>query len=109
MPTPTIARLLESARNQRPDDETLAREAVELAAEWLKTATAGMHRDERKQSAQLSRMMGDAPGKALTFAMADQVFDLQPCYGLFVHGVIKKQIAVGAGALGMIHRRISMS
>ena len=74
MPRSAIETLLDTVRRSRPDDESLAREAVNLAAEWLKSATEGMHSDERKQSAQLSRMMTDAPGKALTFAMADQVF-----------------------------------
>lgn len=58
----------------QPDDSKLAKEAVELAAKWLKQATMDRTRNERQQAAQLSRMMTDAPGKALTFAMADQVF-----------------------------------
>ena len=65
---------LERIRSTRPDDKTLAQEAVDLAAEWLESACQGMRHDERKQSEQLARMMHDPSGKALTFALADQVF-----------------------------------
>jgi RHH-type transcriptional regulator, proline utilization regulon repressor / proline dehydrogenase / delta 1-pyrroline-5-carboxylate dehydrogenase len=65
---------LQRIRNTRPDDETLAKEAVELAATWLGSARAGMRPTERRQAAQLARMMDDPAGKALTFALADQVF-----------------------------------
>ena len=70
----SLDRRLERIRNTRPDDAALAKEAVELAAEWLETSRDGMRHDERKQSAQLARMMHDPSGKALTFALADQVF-----------------------------------
>jgi RHH-type proline utilization regulon transcriptional repressor/proline dehydrogenase/delta 1-pyrroline-5-carboxylate dehydrogenase len=65
---------LNRIRTTRPSDEALAKEAVELAAEWLESARHDMKGDERKQSAQLARMMDDPAGKALTFALADQVF-----------------------------------
>ncbi|MES2996928.1 MAG: proline dehydrogenase family protein [Verrucomicrobiota bacterium] len=65
---------LDTIRTTPPDDATLAIKAVDLAAEWLHQARETMRHDERKQAAQLSRMMDDAPGKALTLAMADQVF-----------------------------------
>ena len=70
----SLERRLEHVRTTRPDDAALAGEAVELAAEWLETAHHGMLPEERKQSAQLARMMHDPCGKALTFALADQVF-----------------------------------
>ena len=70
----SLDRRLDRIRSKRPDDETLAREAVELAAEWLEAAREGMKHQEKKQSAQLARMMDDPAGKALTFALADQVF-----------------------------------
>lgn len=70
----SLNRRLDRIRTTRPNDEALAKEAVELAAEWLETASHGMLREERKQSAQLARMMHDPSGKALTFALADQVF-----------------------------------
>ncbi len=70
----SLERRLEHIRTTRPDDAALAGEAVELAAEWLETAHDGMLPEERKQSAQLARMMHDPCGKALTFALADQVF-----------------------------------
>ena len=70
----SLERRLEHVRTTCPDDAALAGEAVELAAEWLETAHHGMLPEERKQSAQLARMMHDPCGKALTFALADQVF-----------------------------------
>jgi RHH-type proline utilization regulon transcriptional repressor/proline dehydrogenase/delta 1-pyrroline-5-carboxylate dehydrogenase len=70
----SLERRLERIRSTRPDDEGLANEAVELAAEWLALACQGMRHEERTQSAQLARMMHDPSGKALTFALADQVF-----------------------------------
>lgn len=70
----SLDRRLDRIRSTRPSDEKLAREAVELAAEWLETARHGMRHEEKKQSAQLARMMDDPAGKALTFALADQVF-----------------------------------
>jgi RHH-type transcriptional regulator, proline utilization regulon repressor / proline dehydrogenase / delta 1-pyrroline-5-carboxylate dehydrogenase len=66
--------LLERIRRTRPDDATLAREAVDLAAIWLDEARRAMRPKERRQAAQLARMMNDPAGKALTFALADQVF-----------------------------------
>ncbi len=74
MNTESLDQLLERIRRTRPNDECLAKEAVDLAAKWLESAGKGMLREERKQSAQLARMMHDPPGKALTFALADQVF-----------------------------------
>ena len=65
---------LERIRKAQPDDAELANEAVDLAAQWLETARNDMRRTERKQAAQLARMMRDPSGKALTFALADQVF-----------------------------------
>ncbi len=67
-------RRLERIRRIRPDDESLSLEAVELASEWLEEARRGMRSAEKKQAAQLARMMEDPAGKALTFALADQVF-----------------------------------
>jgi len=74
MTAPALDHRLDRIRTTKPSDEALAREAVELAAEWLEHARKDMKGDERKQSAQLARMMDDPAGKALTFAMADQVF-----------------------------------
>ncbi len=74
MTTDSLTQRLERIRSTRPDDEALAQEAVDLAAEWLESAGRGMLHAERKQSAQLARMMDDPSGKALTFALADQVF-----------------------------------
>ena len=70
----SLEQRLERIRSTRPDDDALALEAVELASEWLQSAGLGMRHVERKQSAQLARMMHDPSGKALTFALADQVF-----------------------------------
>lgn len=74
MTTQALAQRLDRIRATKPADDILAQEAVALAAEWLELARKDMKSDERKQSAQLARMMDDPAGKALTFAMADQVF-----------------------------------
>jgi RHH-type proline utilization regulon transcriptional repressor/proline dehydrogenase/delta 1-pyrroline-5-carboxylate dehydrogenase len=74
MTSPSLDDRLQRIRESRPDDQALAIEAVELAAEWLATADHEMRGSERRQAAQLARMMHDPAGKALTFALADQVF-----------------------------------
>jgi RHH-type proline utilization regulon transcriptional repressor/proline dehydrogenase/delta 1-pyrroline-5-carboxylate dehydrogenase len=56
------------------DDTLLADEAVGLAADLLAAAARGQRFTERRQGAQLARMMRDPAGKAFTLAMADQVF-----------------------------------
>ncbi|BCX50378.1 1-pyrroline-5-carboxylate dehydrogenase [Haloferula helveola] len=61
-------------RTNPVDNASLAREAVELARELLEEAKRTRRIGERLQSRQLAAMMDDAPGKAFTFAMADQVF-----------------------------------
>ena len=58
----------------RPDDASLATEAVELAAELLAESRRSERFAERRQAAQMARMMQDPAGKAFTLAMADQVF-----------------------------------
>lgn len=74
MTSQALEQRLNRIRSSKPSDDVLAQEAVNLAAEWLELARKDMKGDERKQSAQLARMMDDPAGKALTFAMADQVF-----------------------------------
>jgi RHH-type transcriptional regulator, proline utilization regulon repressor / proline dehydrogenase / delta 1-pyrroline-5-carboxylate dehydrogenase len=56
------------------DDAVLARAAVRLAGQWLKASAESLRRTERRQSAQLARMMKDPGGRAFTLALADQVF-----------------------------------
>jgi len=55
-------------------DAQLAQQAVALAATWLRAAKAQETAAERRQGKTLARMMNDPAGKALTFALADQVF-----------------------------------
>lgn len=70
----TFAEHLEEVRREKPADDALARIAVELATSLLQEALAARLPVERKQERQMAAMMGDASGKAFTFAMADQVF-----------------------------------
>src|SRR5690606_3691350 len=70
----SLDRRLDRIRSTRPSDGQLAQEAVELAADWLESARHGMRHDEKKQSAQLARMIEEPALKALTFALVDQVF-----------------------------------
>ncbi len=56
------------------NDAQLAAQAVILAAELLAVSKRREHRAEKRQAAQLARMMDDPSGKAFTLAMADQVF-----------------------------------
>jgi RHH-type transcriptional regulator, proline utilization regulon repressor / proline dehydrogenase / delta 1-pyrroline-5-carboxylate dehydrogenase len=65
-----LAKLL----NNPHDNGLLAREAVSLAADLLRESQKNERWPERRQAAQLARMMGDPAGKAFTMAMADQVF-----------------------------------
>ena len=59
---------------QGVSDEALAQKAVDLAKVILDKATRGQSVGERYQAWKMSRMMEDSAGKALTLAMADQVF-----------------------------------
>lgn len=70
----SVVEILQSVRSGNVDDETLKNKAIELARIILEKSNAGMTSSEKKQAAKLARMMNDAPGKALTLAMADQVF-----------------------------------
>jgi RHH-type proline utilization regulon transcriptional repressor/proline dehydrogenase/delta 1-pyrroline-5-carboxylate dehydrogenase len=65
-----LARLNASTK----DDGLLAGEAVGLAGELLDAARAVEGIAEKRQGAQMARMMRDPAGKAFTLAMADQVF-----------------------------------
>jgi RHH-type proline utilization regulon transcriptional repressor/proline dehydrogenase/delta 1-pyrroline-5-carboxylate dehydrogenase len=108
----SLDRRLDRIRSTRPDDSALAQEAVELAAEWLESARGEMRSEEKKQSAQLARMMEDPAGKALTFALADQVFrppthersakrfrDLIDDYGVPEYLPAIERVGMKAGAL----------
>lgn len=52
----------------------MAVQAVNMAADLLKAAQHKETARQRKQAAQIGRMMDDPAGKALTMAMADQIF-----------------------------------
>jgi RHH-type proline utilization regulon transcriptional repressor/proline dehydrogenase/delta 1-pyrroline-5-carboxylate dehydrogenase len=103
---------LELCRRTRPDDARLAAEAVELAAELLHEAIRGQRLGERLQARQMAAMMHDAPGKAFTFAMADQVFraptaareakrfrDLIDDYGVPVYLPLAARVAMRVGGI----------
>lgn len=47
---------------------------VALAEELLRNAIAGMRPAEQRHAAKMARLMGDESGKALTLALADQIF-----------------------------------
>lgn len=66
--------IMNYVRSGKCTDNDLAMKAVELAKIILEKANAGMKTGERRQAEKLARMMNDGAGKALTLAMADQVF-----------------------------------
>ncbi|MEG1071632.1 MAG: bifunctional proline dehydrogenase/L-glutamate gamma-semialdehyde dehydrogenase [Akkermansia sp.] len=70
----SISEWIRQARNADWDDKTLADKTIELAGMILSQANAGMRHSEIKQAKQLSRMMGDASGKALSLVLADRIF-----------------------------------
>ncbi len=103
---------IDRCRQIRPDDDALAHEALGLAAELLDEATRGQRLGERLQARQMAAMMHDAPGKAFTFAMADQVFraptaareakrfrDLVEDYGVPVYLPLPARVAMRVGGI----------
>ncbi|MCW1883416.1 bifunctional proline dehydrogenase/L-glutamate gamma-semialdehyde dehydrogenase [Luteolibacter flavescens] len=87
-------------------------EAIALAAELLLEATRGQRLGEKLQARQMAAMMDDAPGKAFTFAMADQVFrpptaareakrfrDLVEDYGVPQYLPLVARVAMRAGEI----------
>ena len=103
---------IDRCRQFRPDDTGLAHEAIGLAAELLEEATRGQRLGEKLQARQMAAMMDDAPGKAFTFAMADQVFraptaareakrfrDLVEDYGVPVYLPLPARVAMRVGAI----------
>jgi RHH-type proline utilization regulon transcriptional repressor/proline dehydrogenase/delta 1-pyrroline-5-carboxylate dehydrogenase len=103
---------IERCRQLRPDDDALPAEAVELARELLEEATRGQRLGERLQARQMAAMMHDAPGKAFTFAMADQVFraptaareakrfrDLMEDYGVPEYLPLAARVAMRVGGI----------
>lgn len=69
-----IESLISKVSAHPKDDKVLAATAVELAAKLLNASREVETWSEKRQGADLARMMEDAPGKAFTLAMADQVF-----------------------------------
>ncbi len=69
-----IDQLISNVKAKPEDDAFLANTAVDLAAELLSASREVETWSEKRQGAQLARMMEDGPGKAFTIAMADQVF-----------------------------------
>ncbi|MEO7099966.1 MAG: proline dehydrogenase family protein [Luteolibacter sp.] len=71
---PSVSAQIDRCRVSRPSDSELPALVVELAAELLREATRNQRRREKSQARQMARLMDDLPGKAFTFAMADQIF-----------------------------------
>ncbi|MGJ8655375.1 MAG: proline dehydrogenase family protein [Akkermansiaceae bacterium] len=69
-----ITPLLDQVRGTSLTDEQLAEKAIELARVILISSSKQMKLSERYQAWKMNRMMDDPLGKALTLAMADQVF-----------------------------------
>ncbi|WP_193214226.1 bifunctional proline dehydrogenase/L-glutamate gamma-semialdehyde dehydrogenase [Luteolibacter marinus] len=65
---------MNSPSKSKPREDDLAQDAVALAMELLAAAIRVQTHGERGQARQMAALMDDAPGKAFTFAMADQVF-----------------------------------
>ncbi len=66
--------ILENASGKSLSREELTDQAIELAAAMLEEATRTQTFKERRQQAQLARMMRDPVGKAFTTAMTDECF-----------------------------------
>ncbi|RYY58725.1 MAG: hypothetical protein EOO05_15485 [Chitinophagaceae bacterium] len=54
--------------------DPIAAEAVALASRLLETAHAQQSAGEKREAAQMSRLMEDKAGKAFLFAMVDETF-----------------------------------
>ena len=93
------------------DDAFLAQQAVKLAAGLLADSKRRQRRSEKRQAAQLARMMDDPSGKAFTLAMADKVFrppstdrsaaqfrDLIHGYGVPEYLSLPERVAMQVGA-----------
>ena len=70
----SISEWIGGAKSAKWDDKMLADKAIELAEMILNQANSRMKYSEKKQAQQLSRMMDDPAGKALTLVLADRVF-----------------------------------
>ena len=71
---PSVDEIYKSVRGGNCEFSALPLKATELARLILEQSNKAMTWGEKSQAAKLARMMNDAPGKALTLAMADQVF-----------------------------------
>ncbi len=74
MSVQSIKSYIEEVTSRHLNETQLAEETVNVAQMLLQDARARQTGSERAQAKKLARMMGDAPGKTLTLAMADQVF-----------------------------------
>ena len=66
--------LLESTQNTSLNPHEREAKAIELAAHMLRSSLRNQSRKERREQAELSRMMSDPRGKAFTMSMTDQCF-----------------------------------
>lgn len=108
----TAKHQLDQVRDQSLTDDDLAQQAVELAEALLREAKVRQTPAEYQQGQKLAGMMRDPRGKALTLAMADQLFRSrrparianQLLYLLYSYGLPRyldrwEYLALGLGAL----------
>ncbi|MFC4994605.1 bifunctional proline dehydrogenase/L-glutamate gamma-semialdehyde dehydrogenase [Rubritalea tangerina] len=108
----TKVALLDGAQLQGLSDAALAEKAIELAEIILNKAAGQQTLSEKYQAWKMSRMMEDPAGKALTLAMADQVFRpanhdrsanqfryLIEQYGVPTYLPLHEQVAMRVGAI----------
>lgn len=69
-----VQQILDGVKGEKVSDAVLAEKAVELAKVILRESGKRIKISERYQAWKMARMMDDPRGKALTLAMADQVF-----------------------------------
>ncbi|MDR2981737.1 MAG: bifunctional proline dehydrogenase/L-glutamate gamma-semialdehyde dehydrogenase [Puniceicoccales bacterium] len=74
MSSSPVAQRIQSVKGRPVDHAAIAKEAVALAADLLHEAQKHISHKDRVQAEKMARMMTDANGKALTLALADQVF-----------------------------------
>ncbi len=104
-----IAERINAVKGQPIDHEKLAQEATLLAADLLRQAQERIGVRDARQAAKMSRMMDDPSGKALTLALADQVFRAtsparvadQFAYLVKGYGVPRYLTAVERGLMGV--------
>lgn len=111
--SPAIQAHLDAVKGKPVDPDALAKRAVELAGELLRSANARRTAEDRRQGEKMSRMMEDPQGKAFTVALADRAFrssnpatvteqlrHLIKGYGIPKYLTAPEKILMGLGAFG---------